>query len=171
MDRKAQATHVARRPVIDWHQLERTVFSPTAACAAAWLSLMVMLGCMNISIGGSSDSCSAVTGEFKQTGSVTLPAGAVKVVYYPVPFGSLPNLELDDANGTCEIIEQKEGYFRIRCREIAGGNTHTFGWTARGIHVPQVTPSPQTAVTTGGSVPPPANSVQPAVAIQQQHGN
>jgi hypothetical protein len=133
---------------------------------AACLSLLAVLGCMSISIGNS--DCAA--GEFKQEGTFRVQTGQEVLVYYPVPFGSPPNLEVEDTFGLCEIVEQKENYFRVRYGKNVTG-WHTYSWTARGIHAPSaVTVVAPTTVVTGNDAPAPATMLPP-VPVTTQRGN
>jgi hypothetical protein len=125
--------------------------------------VLIMLGCMNISLGGHDDlfgsSGSSDSGVFAQEGKVSLLPSGEQVVYYPVPYASTPNLELDDSLHACEIVEQSATCFRVRIRSGINTNMQSVTWKARGVRAPAPTAQP---VST--SAPPSASAGAPASA-------
>jgi hypothetical protein len=106
----------------------------------AWLALALLLpilatGCFCLSIGGSEKGTSE-DGIVKQSGKIELDRGRELDVYYPIPYASTPNLELDDWFNNYRIIEQKADHFRVK--NVGGA----FGveWTARGVRACNPTP-------------------------------
>jgi hypothetical protein len=109
--------------------------------ALSTLLTLILLGCM----------CPVIVGErFKkkddetlcQTGEVRLSSGE-QDVYYPVPFASTPNLELDPGMFV-QILDQKPDHFRIGS-SVSLGNVD---WKARGI---RSLPAVGTTLETGAS--------------------
>lgn len=95
-------------------------------------------GCLSISLGGWRQH--EDPNVLKQTGSVSIPRGEIREVYYPVPYPSPPNLEIDDSFHHYTILEQKADHFRIR---NDNGSWHVT-WTARGVRVPPAIVTPST---------------------------
>jgi hypothetical protein len=110
--------------------------------AAAVVTLLIFLGCMSISIGEKTTEI-VNDGSFVQEGNVRLRAGAEQVIWYPIPYASPPNLQMDDDD--CVILEQREDHFRV------GNTDHHFSssthWKARGVKAtpPPVDPPPLAA--------------------------
>jgi hypothetical protein len=124
------------------------------------LLIPIQTGCLCLSIGGG--GCHAEAGEhgtFTQTGSVGVQKGQEIEVYYPVPFASPPNLQIDDMWNTHVVIEQTATHFRIRndtpIRQVFGGAS--VDWTARGIRDPATVPAI------------PAASVAPVTVVVPAH--
>jgi hypothetical protein len=116
------------------------------------LSLLALfLGCMSLSIGGG--NCDADV--LDQSGKVCLKRGEVQDVYYPIPYASPPNLELDwmDADA-CEILDQKADHFRI----VINKGSCPFGvtWKARGVKAPVIVPAAASPCPPVSEAPPPA---------------
>jgi hypothetical protein len=111
---------------------------------AAIVCPMMSMGCLSLNIGGWSqkaDDPSVVA----QTGSTAIPKGQEATVYYPKPYASPPNLELDDTFRNYKIIEQKADCFRVRNES----GTWDLKWTARGVPVqPAVVVTPSTPPAT-----------------------
>ena len=152
-----QAAPCRRHRVGDW------VFGRVAAALAAVLSLLVMVGCMNINFGdwGSSPSSagSDANGVLAQDGRIAVRAGSEQVIYYPVAYTAPPNLELEDSAHQCDIVEQSETCFRVRFRGNVTSSQQWLSWKARGVR-----PSAAPAATTATSVEtaPPATLAPPA---------
>jgi hypothetical protein len=74
---------------------------------------LISLGCLSLNFGGWSHKADDPS-VLAQTGSVPIPKGQEVTVYYPKPYASPPNLELDDTFHSYKIIEQKADCFRVR---------------------------------------------------------
>jgi len=103
---------------------------------AAIALLLIFLGCMNIEIGKFGSSSSGTTesdGTFCQEGEATIAPGVIREVYYPVPYGHPPNLEVGDTFHYCQLVSERENSFSVR-----NDSTHsvTVSWKARGLKAP-----------------------------------
>ena len=98
----------------------------------AFTLLVILLGCMSISIGkfGSSGGSTESDGTFCQEGESTVPPGVVHEVFYPAPYAHTPNLEVSDTFNYCVLVVQREGSFSVR---NDSSHTVTVNWKARGI--------------------------------------
>jgi hypothetical protein len=115
--------------------------------AIAGLALVIIIaGCMSLSFGEKSVTYAPVPSDgvaFAQEGKAALPAGGSRVIYYPVPYASIPNLSiLNDENEESEelaVVEQAPDHFKV-CN-----NSHFFArsgrWVARGVR-PLPPPAP-----------------------------
>jgi hypothetical protein len=65
-----------------------------------------------------------------QQGEMRLGAGAELVVYYPIPYPRIPNLEVRTASD-CVIVEQQADHFRVR--NLDPNTPATAQWKARGL--------------------------------------
>jgi hypothetical protein len=74
-----------------------------------------------------------------QEGTVSLRPGSEQTVYYPLPYASPPNLELQDNYDSYEVVEQKETCFRIRSGSSPWNRPAT--WKARGVRALAPVPS------------------------------
>jgi hypothetical protein len=147
-----------------WRRLDRFLFHRATACVAACLSLLAVLGCMSISIGGGGShevktaaADETGTGVLAQDGKVIIRPGVEQVIYYPVSYASPPNLELEDTHGFCDIVEQKEGFFRVRFRTGFMTSQESLPWKARGTRCPPPPSGPPAAAAetaTPDSLPP-----------------
>ncbi len=117
---------------------------------AAIVLLLVLLGCMSISIGKFSGTGSGCTNEadgiFCQEGEVTVPAQQVREVFYPAAYVHAPNLEVNDTFHDCVVVAQREDSFSVR---NDAGHGVTVSWKARGVRaatiaVPPPAPPPET---------------------------
>jgi len=91
--------------------------------------LVIILGCMNIQLGGRTvlqeDSLTLT-----QQGSIAASSGQEVDVFYPVPYASPPNLVLEDFTHNYTVVDQKPDRFRLRNN---GPFTPTCEWTAHGV--------------------------------------
>lgn len=114
---------------------------------AAIMIPMMSMGCLALNFGGwsqKSDDPSIVA----QSGSVPIPKGQEVVVYYPRPYASPPNLELEDTFHNYKIVEQRPDCFRVRNES----GTWDLKWTARGVPVqPPVVATPTTPPATAAN--------------------
>jgi hypothetical protein len=146
--------------------VEKMLSAPVGATAAA-LMLAIITGCMSLSM---SIGCkTGPDGTVCQEGKVSLEHDQELDVYYPVPYASPPNLEIEGVSDGYEIIEQKADHFRIRCKVLVigrDGRTH-WNWKARGskcspgaaptvIVTPPAPPPALPPLADGASVPLPA---------------
>jgi hypothetical protein len=115
------------------------VFFRTMGALAGGVSVLIFLGCMSFSIGGRNYEAPSTDSRCEdlltQKGQCPLKAHMEEVVYYPVPFGHVPNLELTNTDDACVVVEQKEDHFRVR---NGSWDTVRVKWKARGIRVPAV---------------------------------
>src|SRR5258708_1939989 len=96
-----------------WNGVKQLLFSKAAACVTTCLGIVIVLGCMNISLGGHSAAVALPLAEepgaFEQAGRLPVRTGPEpQVVYYAVPFAARPNLEIEDPSGLCDIVDQQE---------------------------------------------------------------
>jgi hypothetical protein len=94
----------------------------------------LFLGCMSLSIGERKilqSSCFADGDLLCQTGKVTVRPSSEKVVFYPIPYASPPNLELEGDSNVI-VVEQKDDHFRVKSADH-GPWTETVTWSARGV--------------------------------------
>jgi hypothetical protein len=155
------------RPSNCWRCLDDILFSRSAACWAAFLAVSVMLGCMSVSIGnrGTDEAkscdgkpCADDNGVLAQEGNLAIRPGTEQIVYYPAAYASPPNLELEDARDYCDLVEQKENFFRVRFHTGFITSKESITWKARGVRCPPaaVPPPASTETTSPGSSSPPA---------------
>jgi hypothetical protein len=149
-----------------WDRVNQWLFSNTAACVAACVGAIIVVGCMNISLGGHSAAVSVPLAEeqgtFEQTGRLPVRTGPDPVcVFYAVPFASPPNLDVEDPSGQCDIIEQKENCFKVRFHANVTSSPQTLAWKARGTRASQ-TPATPAAATIEMSQPLPSTPSAPA---------
>jgi hypothetical protein len=122
--------------------MSKIYFRRLVGAVSLALILTIILGCMSFqcgskcSCGKGGDSCGCRmedNGIFVQSGKVHVDCEGEATVYYPIPFESIPNLELaNPINQSPEIIEQQPHLFRIRQKGI-GVTPIIVVWTARGI--------------------------------------
>ncbi len=143
-----------------WQHFDTALFSPKWACLAAVLLGLTILGCMNFAPFPSQveiKTTADTPGMLAQDGKIPERPGKEQIVYYPVPYASPPNLTLTDNAKDCDIVEQKENYFRIRFLASAKPQQEVT-WTARGVRVPlpgDATPvSGATAIVPVSTIPP-----------------
>jgi hypothetical protein len=135
-------------------RISNILFSPQVAALAAVMVTLVILGCMCLSFGGGGTT--TITHEdptLPQEGSVKVPANSQLDVFYPVPYGAVPNLTIEDSHGDCLIVEQKENHFRIHNKALAAVSVE---WKAKGVRVaPAQTVTPPTEVIENLNASPP----------------
>jgi hypothetical protein len=130
-------------------RIERILFCRRAAALAAAVWVAIILGCMSISIGGRQITTGThQDGAFVQEGKVHVGPGCEQVVYYPIPYCSAPNLEIDSCLHQCVVLEQREDHFRLVNNGVL---PRTVDWTARGVRAAPVGPPPAPPPT----LPPP----------------
>jgi hypothetical protein len=137
-------------------------FGRTSASCATAISLLAVLGCMSIGapMFEAKGTGLEATDVVSQEGKIPVQAGKDRIVYYPKPYGSPPNLELEDPSGVCEIVEQRETCFVVHFRSTVWGGPSAVTWKARGV---QTTPLPDAGQ--GQNAPPPNQPPTP-VAVQ-----
>jgi hypothetical protein len=103
--------------------LSKTNTPPTPKTRSGWLNrrvglaagltlLVIALGCMSFSI-ERPEHVTYVGNDavLEQKGEVTIHSGQIVDVYYPIPYGSPPNLTIDDSFHHYEVIDQKPDFF------------------------------------------------------------
>jgi len=123
-----------------------------AGVIAAVALLVILLGCMSISIGkftGTGTSAEA-DGIYCQEGEVPLVAGELREVFYPAPYAHTPNLELGGGLTHCELVEQHEDSFKVRNKSDF---SVMISWKARGVRAPAPAPPPPEPVLPPAPVP------------------
>jgi hypothetical protein len=152
-------------------RISNFIFSPQIAALAAVMVTIVIFGCLSLNFGGSD----AVHDDhvLAQEGSVNVPPNTQLEVYYPIPFGSTPNLIIDDCDGDCQLAEQKENRFRIFNKNPA--KSHAVEWKAKGMRIiaalldrpPVLETPPDISVPPPVKGPPGPGETQPNVKVGQ----
>jgi hypothetical protein len=142
-----------------WNGVTKILFSKAAAGVTACLGAAIVLGCMNISLGGHSAAVAVPMveeqGAFEQVGRLPVRCGPEQVVFYAVPFTSPPNLEIEDPSAQCDIVDQKENCFKVRFHANVTSSPQTLSWKARGTRAPQaVSAAPAPAAAEVQPTPP-----------------
>lgn len=129
--------------------------------AAAALSLaalaVIFLGCMSLSFGGRNYTTHPAEDEVLcQQGCISFRACDERTVYYPVPYASPPNLDVNSSCGDVALLDQKPDHFRVAWK----GTGPTFGtdqvkWKAKGLRRCASTPAPCAPPVVPESAPPP----------------
>lgn len=111
---------------------------------------LLSMGCLSLSFGNWTSHTNEDPSVLSQTGNARVAKGQIADIYYPVPYVSAPNVELDDMFHNYEIVEQKADHFRVRNKS----GTFDVKWTARGVRTgqPAIT-VPTTTVTTAATNP------------------
>jgi hypothetical protein len=147
-----------------WQKVQELLFSKTAAAAVACLGAVIVLGCMNISLGGKHDEvCKPVFEEcppFEQVGKIPIRAGNDQVIYYAVAYTSPPNLEVEDPFGLCEVLEQKENCFKVHFHANVTSSPQYLAWKARGARMPSAS-----VPAAGVDMSPPAEDLPPGAVL------
>src|SRR4051812_19539475 len=78
------------------------------------LFLVIVLGCMSLSIGGHHESIANDESGPAEHGKVTVPAHQELDVYYPAGFVSPPNLAVESTWDDCVVVSQAPDHFRIK---------------------------------------------------------
>jgi hypothetical protein len=130
-----------------FRQANEWLFGKTAACLAVALSAAIVLGCMSLSFGSKEGDvvkvCAVESETFEQVGRIQVRSSPLdQTYYYPVPFASRPNLEIDDPYNMCEVVEQKEDCFKVKFHANVTSSTQYLAWKARGVRVHQAAPPP-----------------------------
>lgn len=109
------------------------------AAALAGLAIVV-LGCMSLSIADrvvQSPGCLQEGEVLCQEGKALLATGERLKIFYPIPYGSAPNLELQAAD-RIELEDQKPDHFVVYNMPHAANQTRSVSvsWKARGVRRP-----------------------------------
>jgi hypothetical protein len=146
-----------------WILLDTALFGRVQVCVATILCFLALMGCMSINVGGGdSKPCADSNGFLVQEGKIPVRNNGDLVIYYPKPYTSPPNLEIEDGNSVCEIVEQKENSFRVHFKPTVAVSQQSITWKARGAQpvVPEIVPTgavtPASSLT--GPVPASTNS-------------
>jgi hypothetical protein len=133
-----------------------------AACATA----VIILGCMNFTF---QESDPEVVRHLED--GLTCYSGKARVkphsclnVYYPAPFLSKPNLELEDTFDRLVVVEEREDGFRINNPSSC---SVTGKWKARGLR-PVPPPSPPGAPAANEAPAPAPAAPSPELPPQPQ---
>jgi hypothetical protein len=122
----------------------------------------VIVGCMNLSFGERTITTYVPPASdgvpYTQEGTLTLRGSGTKTVYYPVPYASIPNLTLIDADGGnvresehFVLEEQRPDYFCVR---NASHSSREANWVAKGVR-PAPLPEPPAPAPPARALPPP----------------
>ena len=126
----ADAPHSSRRHSFRARPAH-TLASRRVGTAAAAVALLIVLGCMSLSIGKFTSGVTDETGALCQTDEVTLPSGCDREVFYPVPYAGPPHLDVGNTPfNEIVLVEQKEDRFRVRNHSAF---SKTMTWKARGV--------------------------------------
>ena len=131
---RSQTSGVREWPILAWLRgAERVLFGRAACAVAACLTVLIILGCMTNNYCSMPEGVSEADGILTQTGEASLPGSSEQFIYYPVPYSSPPNLELEGTLNYFKLLEQKADGFRIRNEYSL---THSVTWKARGQRIP-----------------------------------
>jgi hypothetical protein len=114
------------------------------------LLVCVILGCMSISFGGRTVEIHD-DGLLVQEGEDYVKEGTTQTVYYPIPYASTPNLEIDDVCDKIEVEEQAFDHFRIRGVPSVNQNASPVEWKANSLRGPPAGPLIVTPAATSES--------------------
>ena len=104
----------------------------STAVTAVLACIVIILGCMSITIGGRTTvDTTSEDGMLIQEGETQVGAGAERDVFYPIPYASPPNLEIDSTFNHYQLIDQKEDHFRVR--NTSNAFCLKCEWKARGL--------------------------------------
>jgi hypothetical protein len=144
------------------YRLRRGLF-PNLARLVVLLLPTVTTGCICLAFGGREQRDSEEP--FTQNGKVMVQQGQELDVYYPVPYASPPNLQIDDTLNVHVIVDQQADHFRLRNAGFAKASAWPgVEWTARGMRAP--TPSPATPAPTAAPA-----QLSPPTATQTASGS
>jgi hypothetical protein len=104
------------------------VFSRPVGAGAAGLILVIMLGCMSITIGGRTEMAQPAD-LLVQEGDVTVRGKGEVDVFYPISFSAPPNLIIAECFAMCEVVDQRPDHFRIKNTSLL---PRSVNWTAKG---------------------------------------
>jgi hypothetical protein len=132
----------------------------TGGAAALAAIAAILLGCMNLSIAERtvhSSGCLQEGDLLCQEGKASLSAGERRQIFYPLPYSSPPNLELN-AEDEVELEDQKPDHFVVHNKPLTVSKTRCLTWKARGVRRP-----------TPEAVPPPTLPDRP-VPVEKPNG-
>lgn len=135
---------------------DKLLSAPMGATAAGLL-LVIMMGCMSLSIGNRTvEAPPSEEGILCQQGEVHLPANTTQFIHYPTPYPRKPNLEISSTFDDCHITEEREDGFLLQNPNCF---SRTVTWKARGL---KCEPPPATPTTPLPPTPAPATPTLPA---------
>ena len=138
--------------------LARPILLRTAGVCAALFLLLVIQGCLCLSI-GNRELERLEDGSFAQEGSVKLRPGCILDVYYPIPFASPPCLTIEGGRLEYDLLEQHADHFRIRSHPAGDCvflRPPEFSWRARGVRATLVpVPAPPLPTQAPSAIGPP----------------
>jgi len=134
----------------DMNILARRQPRPALCVVLVIVCSLLSMGCLSLNFGNWTSHNNEDPSVLSQTGSARVTKGQIADIYYPVPYASAPNVELDDMFHNYEIVEQKADHFRVR----NNSGSWDVKWTARGMRVaqPAIVVQP-TTVTTSATNP------------------
>jgi len=121
-----------------------------AAAVGIVLFLGFTFGCMSLQFGGRNEVISTDPNVTSQSGRVSIAAGDIVEVHYPVPYAYPPNLELEEEWRHCKIIEQRPDSFRVK---NLGNSACEVAWKTRGVKVAPVGTLPAGSSESTASTP------------------
>jgi hypothetical protein len=116
------------------------LLSPPVGAAAACVVLVIVMGCMSLSIGNRTvEAPPNEEGMLCQQGEAHVPANSAQFIRYPLPYPRKPNVEISCTFDDCLIAEEHEDGFLLRNPNCL---SRTVTWKARGIkcETPPATP-------------------------------
>jgi hypothetical protein len=146
------------------------LFSRPVGAVASLLLLATFIGCMSLEVSEPHSSITRSTeGVITQTGTVTVSGHKPETVFYPIPYISTPNLQIEDEwpHEHWELVEQKWDHFTVRRDRNPWSSPLKLSWTAKGVKGPPP-PAPVVvapAVKRLPEPPPPPADALPAVPV------
>jgi hypothetical protein len=117
--------------------------------------VVIVLGCMSLTIGGRTELVQSEDGCVAQHGDVTIPGNQELDVYYPIPYPVPPNLVISDCLNCCKIVAQCPDHFRVKNE---GALARDITWKARGVRMTApVVPVPPPVLPPVAPAPGPAS--------------
>src|SRR4051794_39250911 len=116
MPNRAHVARAVQSTTGRWHKLNRLLFGRVQGAVAVVVWIVSVLGCMSINVGGGDSKTSDASGVLVQEGKIAARPGSEQIIHYPKTYSAPPNLELTEGVELCDIVEQKESYFRVRVR-------------------------------------------------------
>ncbi len=115
--------------------LGEVLLSRGVGVTAGGVTLLILLGCMSFSLGGKTytrevHECHSEDGLLVQEGEAHVKGRCEIDVYYPLPYGQPPNLEMSEESDEYVLVDQKPDHFRVRNPSCFRGKVC---WRARGV--------------------------------------
>ena len=110
-----------------------TSFLARAAAFAAATLLLIVVGCVSSPTGPG-------RAVLEQKGQVTVRGGEEKDVFFTMPYGKAPSIEVkDDWQNSIKVVDCKPDHFRVRNDSYVPQIVHV-DWTASGDRPASTTP-------------------------------